>query len=64
MSDLFGDHIVGFPTRRLKYQKNEYIFTSVVLSFKLYLFTILPFGLLFTFQMMLSMQTILQIQFI
>ena len=23
MSDLFGDHIVGFPTRRLKYLTSE-----------------------------------------
>ena len=24
MSDLFGNHIVGFPTRRLKYVTKEY----------------------------------------
>ena len=28
MSDLFGNHIVGFPTRRLNYLRNAVSFVS------------------------------------
>ena len=39
MSDLFGNHIVGFPTRRLKYFSNEkkMVWKRLVLSLNIYL---------------------------
>ena len=33
MSDLFGNHIVGFPTRRLIFHKTA-IFPGIVLEFQ------------------------------